>query len=164
VSRPHALRAGELRVAAAPERLAVHGLGSCVAVFVYDPRARVGGLAHILLPEPPAGAGEPDPARAGRYATTAVTAMVEESIRQGARREALLAKITGGSRMFAFDAGSARTTVGDRNVEAALGVLEALGVRVVARDVGGTNGRTVVADLGDGRLIIRTLREGPRVV
>ena len=164
MTRPHALRAGELRVAAAPERLAVHGLGSCVAVFIYDPRARVGGLAHILLPAPPPSAGEPDPGRAGRYATTAVAAIVEESIRQGARREALLAKVTGGSRMFAFDAGPGRVTVGDRNIEAALAVLEALGVRVVGRDVGGTTGRTVVADLEDGRLIVRTLRGAPRVV
>lgn len=164
MSRAHSLRAGEMRVAAAPGRLAIHGLGSCVAVFVYDPRARIGGMAHILLPAPPEGKADPPPERAGRYATTAVAAMVEESIRRGARREALLAKVTGGSRMFAYDAGSARATVGDKNIEAALAALEALGVRIVARDVGGTDGRTVVADLEDGRLIIRTVRGAPRIV
>lgn len=164
MSRSLALRVGEMRIAAAPGRLAIHGLGSCVAVFIYDPQARMGGLAHILLPAPPDGAGDPGPERVGRYATTAVAAMIAESIRRGARRSALLAKVTGGSRMFACDSGSPRATVGDKNVRAALGALEAHGVRVMARDVGGTTGRSVVADLADGRLIIKTVRGGLRVV
>ena len=31
--------------------IATIGLGSCVAIALYDPTARVGGLAHILLPD-----------------------------------------------------------------------------------------------------------------
>ena len=87
MTRPRSLRAGELRVSEAPDRLAIHGLGSCVAVFVYDPRARIGGLAHILLPGPPRRPTD----HIGRYATTAVAAMVEETIRLGAKRSALCA-------------------------------------------------------------------------
>ena len=158
--RPHPLHAGELKVAGAPARLVIHGLGSCVAVFVYDPAARVGGLAHILLPAPPR---EPVD-RIGRYATTAVAAMVDESLRLGARRAALLAKVTGGSRMFAIEAGAERQTVGDKNVEAALQALEEAGVRVVGTDVGGDRGRTVIADLEDGSLTIKTIRGSPRVI
>ena len=153
-----ALRAGELRVAEAPARLAIHGLGSCVAVFVYDPRVRVGGMAHILLPGPPKGSAD----HAGRYATTAVAAVVAESIRLGAT--ALLAKVTGGSRMFAYDAHKDRPTVGDKNVEAALGALREAGVEIIATDVGGDHGRTVVADLQDGSLTITTVRGGSKVV
>jgi chemotaxis protein CheD len=161
VSRPRPLLAGELRVAEAPARLVIHGLGSCVAVFLYDPTTRVGGMAHVLLPAPP----RSEPAdRTGRYATTAVATIVEESIRLGAQRTALLAKITGGSRMFSFDVASNRLTVGDKNVEAALRALERAGIEVVATDVGGASGRTVVADLGDGSLTITTVRGTPRVV
>ena len=152
------MRAGELRVAEAPARLAIHGLGSCVAVFVYDPRVRVGGMAHILLPGPPKGSAD----HAGRYATTAVAAVVAESIRLGAT--ALLAKVTGGSRMFAYDAHKDRPTVGDKNVEAALGALREAGVEIIATDVGGDHGRTVVADLQDGSLTITTVRGGSKVV
>jgi chemotaxis protein CheD len=162
--RPQSLGAGELRVAAAPARLAIHGLGSCVAVFLYDPGERIGGLAHILLPAPPPGAGDPGPGRAGRYATTAIEILVAETLRRGARSAALLAKVTGGSRMFACDSGSQRATVGDKNVEAALAVLAALRVPVAGSDVGGASGRNVVADLEDGRLIITTIRGLPRVV
>lgn len=157
--RPHPLHAGDLRVAEAPGRLIIHGLGSCVAVFVYDPRSRIGGLAHVLLPGPPPGPVE----RAGRYATTAVVAMVEESIRLGARRAALRAKVTGGSRMFAFEAAD-RVTVGDKNVEATLRALREAEVPVIGTDVGGDRGRTVIADLEDGSLTIKTIRGGPRVI
>lgn len=160
MTRPRSLQAGEMRVAEAPARLVIHGLGSCVAVFVYDKEARVGGMAHILLPGPPRETAPPD----ARYACTAVTAMVSESIRRGARKAALCAKITGGSRMFAFDAGKARATVGDKNVDAALRALRDAGVEVVAQDVGGDHGRTVVADLGDGSLTITTVRGGSKVV
>ena len=160
MTRPRSLRAGELRVLLAPARLVIHGLGSCVAVFVYDPGPRVGGMAHILLPGPPGKATD----RLGRYATTAVAAIVEESIRLGARRSALLAKVTGGSRMFPFDPGVPRPTVGDKNIEAALKALAEARVAVVASDVGGEHGRTVVADLSDGTLTITTVRSGPRVV
>jgi len=154
------LRVGEMRVAESPGRLAIHGLGSCVAVFVYDPGVRVGGLAHILLPSPPVGGTE----AVGRYATTAVAAIVEESIRRGARRTALLAKVTGGSRMFANEAAESRASVGDKNVAAALGALHAAGVTITGTDVGGACGRTVVANLADGTLTITTIRGGSRVI
>ncbi len=160
MTRPRSLRAGELRVQEAPARLIIHGLGSCVAVFVYDPGPRVGGLAHILLPGPPAKTTD----HTGRYATTAVAAMVEESIRLGARRSALLAKVTGGSRMFSADPGLPRPTVGEKNIEAALRALAEARIAVVASDVGGEHGRTVLADLSDGTLTITTVRGGPRVV
>ncbi len=160
MTRSRSLRVGEIRVAQAPGRLAIHGLGSCVAVFVYDPGVGVGGLAHILLPSPPRGGTD----AVGRYATTAVAAIVEESIRRGARRAALLAKVTGGSRMFANDAAGSRASVGDKNVAATLRALHAAGVTVAGTDVGGGCGRTVVANLADGTLTITTLRGDPRVI
>src|SRR5439155_24550911 len=110
IIRLKSLHAVELRVAEAPARLAIHGLGSCVAVFVYDPGNRVGGMAHVLLPGPPRHPTD----HVGRYATTAVAAMVTESIRLGANPSALLAKVTGGSRMVAFDVGKDRPTLGDQ--------------------------------------------------
>jgi chemotaxis protein CheD len=152
------LLAGELKVAGAPERLVIHGLGSCVAVFLYDPGVRVGGLAHILLPWPPPGATE----RLGRYAPTAISTMIEESIRLGANRAAMLAKVTGGSRMFNFESDPARPTIGDKNVEAVIKALEAERIAIAATDTGGDRGRTVTADLQDGSLTIATIRGTPR--
>jgi len=66
--------------------------------------------------------------------------------------------------MFAYDAGKERPTVGDKNVEAVLGALRRAGVEIVATDVGGDHGRTVVADLQDGTLKITTVRGGSKIV
>jgi chemotaxis protein CheD len=160
MNRTRTLRAGEMRVAEAPARLIIHGLGSCVAVFVFDPLAHVGGLAHILLPGPPKQPTD----HVGRYATTAVDAIVSESIRRGARRKGLLAKVTGGSRMFAHAKGAGRPTVGDKNVDAVRRALQTAGVEIVGSDVGGEHGRTVVANLQDGSLTIKSVRGGAKVV
>lgn len=156
------LPAGELIVGRAPARLTIHGLGSCVALFIHDLTAGIGGLAHVLLPGPPGAGGAAVPANAaslepGRYAGTAVTAMVAESIRLGARAANLRARLAGGARMFACDVGTDRETVGDRNVAAILHALGAAGVAVAAIDVGGHRGRTVTADLAEGTLTIRML-------
>lgn len=160
MNRNDALRAGELRAAEAPGRLVIHGLGSCVAVFVYDPGTRIGGLAHILLPTAPP---EP-PDRPGRYAPTAVVTLLDETLKLGAHRSSLLAKVTGGSRMFGIDGDAARPAIGERNIEAALQALELVRIAVVATDVGGDYGRTVEADLTDGGLTIKTVRSVPRLI
>jgi chemotaxis protein CheD len=157
---PRSLRVGEMRIAKAPGRLVIHGLGSCVAVFVYDPQRQVGGLAHILLPTAPEKDGQPP----GRYVPTAVAAVIDEVIRRGARRSALLAKVAGGSKMFSLETDGGQPGVGDRNIEAALRSLETARIEVVATDVGGECGRTVEADLADGALLIRTVRGQPRKI
>lgn len=146
------LPVGDLIVARAPGRLTIHGLGSCVALFVHDGESGVGGLAHILLPGPAPGATDP-----GRYAGTAVSSLVAEAIRLGARKNRLKARLAGGARMFTYDADSERETVGDRNVAAILHALGVAGVGVAGIDVGGRRGRTVTADLADGTLTIRML-------
>lgn len=160
MSRTLALRAGDLKAAEAPGRLVIHGLGSCVAVFVYDPETRIGGLAHILLPAAPSQPSD----KPGRYAPTAVATLLDETLRLGARRGGLFAKVTGGSKMFSFDNDTARPAIGERNVEAALAALEEARISVVATDVGGDCGRTVEADLTDGGLTIKTVRGIPRVI
>jgi chemotaxis protein CheD len=76
--------------------------------------------------------------------------MVEE----GADYTSVEAKIAGGSDMFEFE--SFGDGVGKRNVQAAKDELEKLGVPIVAEDVGGERGRTVVFDTGTGSLTIRT--------
>ena len=92
---PERVGIGQIRVAQPPERLAVYGLGSCVVVYLHDPRSHRGALAHVLLPGPP-------PARASaetrlKYALPAVRALVQELAEDAATRRGLVAKIVGGA-------------------------------------------------------------------
>ena len=41
----------ELRIARSPTVLKAFGLGSCLAIALYDPELRLGALVHSLLPQ-----------------------------------------------------------------------------------------------------------------
>jgi len=160
--QPVRVRMGEVvaaRDADAPGGLAICGLGSCVAVFLYEARRlKVGGMAHVLLPEPLPGSPLTAP---GKFAPTAVAALADRLIQLGAARGALRAKLVGGARMFAF---GPRESLGDRNVAAALEALHREGIPVAGMDTGGTAGRTLLARIGTGEVRVTSLRGEPRLL
>ena len=161
--RPESVGIGEFmvrRVDEAPLGLTIRGLGSCVAVFLYEEGRRLGGLAHILLPEPLDGSPLTRP---GRFAATAVAGMLDEILQRGGRRDRISAKLAGGSRMFS-NGQPDRETVGERNIKAALQALDRESIPVAAMDVGGTCGRTLLADIAAGTMRITSLRHPPREI
>lgn len=129
--------------------LVTAGLGSCVGVAVRDPDAALGGLLHVMLPTADEGTGGPE----GKYADTGVDALVDALADRGADPGAMEAKLAGGSDML--DLGGEGGGVGDRNVAATREALDARDVPVVATDVGGDSGRTLVFHPGSGRLEVR---------
>src|SRR5687767_3338044 len=70
------------------------GLGSCIAIALYDARTSIGGLAHILVPSPSLARDTSNPAK---FPTTAVPLLVAEMRRRGASAD-ITAKIAGGAR------------------------------------------------------------------
>lgn len=139
----------EYAVGGAGTALVTAGLGSCVGVAVHDPDAVLGGLLHVMLPAAAEGTGGPP----AKYADTGVAALLDALDERGADAGALRAKLAGGSDML--DLGDA---VGDRNVAATRTALDARDVPVVATDVGGGAGRTLVFRPATGDLEVR--REG----
>lgn len=137
------------------ETLKSYGLGSCVAVGLYDDDAEIGGLAHVMLPS--GDQSESDDPNPGKYADTAIRAMLRRMVEQGATYTAVEAKIVGGGDMFEFD--SFGDGVGHRNVEAAREELDKLGVPIVGEDVGGDKGKTVEFEPDTGVLRITTADE-----
>ena len=139
-------------------RIVTLGLGSCVAIVLHDARARVGGLAHVLLPDP---ALSRDGANPAKFPCTAVPLLVSEMRRLGAG-SATTARLVGGASMFRSILASAGLNVGERNVLAARLALEAAGLPLVAEDVGGEHGRSVVLDVATGGVKVRSLLGGDR--
>lgn len=138
--------------------LSVHGLGSCVALCLYDPVSRAGGLCHVVLPAMRMGRDGDPPSK---FADSAVVWLREGLARQGGTAR-LVAKIAGGASLFgaAPAAGAGRRAeaaprwgaIGERNVAAVRASLAAAGIPLVAEHVGGTASRTVAFHLDDGRL------------
>jgi chemotaxis protein CheD len=151
---------GQLAVAADLRSLAIHGLGSCVALILFDAKAEVGGLAHVLLPGPrPAGDSTRDlPAK---YGTSALDALRQEMIELGARPAGMAAALVGGARLFQSEM-DLDQGVGMRNVEAIRSLLARRSLPLAADETGGEQGRTVIFNLPECVLRIRTLRDGWR--
>jgi chemotaxis protein methyltransferase CheR len=72
-------------------------LGSCVAVGLYDPLARVGGLNHFLLPH----TDEAHPERAASFGVHAMELLINGLMKLGGQRDRLRAKVFGGGRVLA---------------------------------------------------------------
>ncbi|MEW6583071.1 MAG: chemotaxis protein CheD [Actinomycetota bacterium] len=132
------------------------GLGSCIGVAAYDPVARVAGMVHVMLPDS-AIATVPGPA--GKYADTAIPALVEAMRRAGAEPTRLVVKIAGGAQMFA--SGGGNLNIGARNAIAVRAALTRAGLRVKAADTGGTFGRTLEMWVDDGRVTVRAVGREP---
>ena len=136
------------------------GLGSCVAIALYDARTSIGGLAHILVPSPALSRDTSNPAK---FPSTAVPLLVEEMRRRGAS-SGITAKIAGGASMFASLIPAGGINMGERNAVATRQALQDAGVPLLAEDVGGEHGRSVYFHLQDGRLEIRSLKIGNSVL
>ena len=151
------VRVADLRIGRADDVLVTIGLGSCVAIVLYDASVRVGGLAHVLLPSPALSRGSPNPARVPQ---TAVPALLSEMAGAGASPRRLKARLVGGASMFASLATPGTIQMGERNIVAARQALAAAGVPIVGEAVGGDYGRTVRLHVRDGRLDVSSVTHG----
>ena len=141
--------------------LSTIGLGSCVAIVLYDAEAAIGGLAHVLLPSESMSRDRSNPAK---FPSTVVPLVVDEMRRLGAELRRMRAKIVGGASMFGNLMGTGGINIGERNVVAVRAALERAGIPLVADDTGSDYGRSVFFFLDDGRVEVRSLRRGSRVL
>lgn len=149
----------DYKVGRNPASLISYGLGSCVGIAVYDPVAKVGGLAHIMLPDSAQARSTENPAK---FADTCLPLMLEDMLKQGASRNRLWAKIAGGAQMFTFANATDIMRVGERNSEAVRLVLKKLDMKIIAEDCGGNYGRTVELKLESGVFRIKTIDKGEK--
>ncbi|MEP6618426.1 MAG: chemotaxis protein CheD [bacterium] len=142
--------------------IATIGLGSCVAIVLYDREAQVGGLAHILLPNKSM-ARETE--NLAKFPETIVPVMLDDMRRAGSAEGARIsAKIVGGASMFGTLVNGSGINVGERNIVATREVLASAGIPILAEDTGLDYGRSVYFHLADGRVEVRSLKKGDRVI
>lgn len=148
---PHLfVHTGEVGVSYAPAVFTTV-LGSCVAVCVWDQTTGLGGMNHYLLPDQVTnGLGTP------RFGNIAIRTLVDQLERLKVSAERLRAKVFGGAQVMGIGGPSA-TGLGARNVELARVMLDVLGIRIDAMDVGGNAGRKVVFRTSDGAAWVRRL-------
>lgn len=151
----------DYKVGRAPATLISYGLGSCIGISLYDPQTKIGGLLHIMLPD--SGQSRANENRA-KFADTGIPDMLNELLSMGAVKSRLVAKIAGGSQMFAFANASDIMRVGLRNAAASKEVLQSLSIPIIGEDTGGSYGRTVQIDLSTGIYKVKTIDKGDKEI
>lgn len=138
----------------AGDTLVTYALGSCVAITVHDPVGHVGGLLHFMLPE-----SSLDPDKAGRqpfmFADTGVPLMFEKLSSLGAEKKRLQVKVAGGAQMIE---GSATFNIGKRNALAVKKLLWKAGVMIQGEELGGTVSRSIMLEVGTGRVSLKEVQ------
>jgi chemotaxis protein CheD len=136
--------------------LIARGVGSCVIVCAWDPKTRVGGMAHVVQPTDPAAGATGNV----RYADQAVPTLLERLRSAGAEPHRLVIKLAGGASLLLQTRRAGEEPLGTQNTRAVEAALLRHGLLARASSVGGTCGRTVTLDLATGQLRVRTLGQG----
>ena len=124
---------GEHLVSADPQDVLTTILGSCVAAFLRDPIAGIGGLNHFLLP-----GNDPNDRNAMKYGLNAMELLINNLIKAGARRDRIEGKLFGGGRMV-----PGLTDIGAANGRFAQDFLAREGIRYLGGSLGGDHGRKI---------------------
>ncbi|MBD5465409.1 MAG: chemotaxis protein CheD [Lachnospiraceae bacterium] len=151
----------DLKVCISPDSITTLGLGSCVGIAIRDPITKVGGLAHIMLPD---STQIRNSTNIPKFADTGIVELVRQMSLKGASPYRMVAKIAGGAQMFAVGGRNNSVTVGDRNVEATKKKLRELHIPILAEDTGLNYGRTVVFFPETGDFLIKAVGKGEVII
>lgn len=152
----------DIHVAKGPALYTCLGLGSCIGVAALDAAHAVSGMIHVMLPE-----AFPDRPveKPGKFADTGLPAMIQLMAKLGADPRRIVVAYAGGAQVFKFGtSGPGKLDVGLRNSAAVADHVKRLGLRVIATEVGGSNGRTVTFDASTGEVKVRSVQGGEKVL
>ncbi|MBE6072845.1 MAG: chemotaxis protein CheD [Clostridium butyricum] len=147
----------DLNLVLDPGAIMTIGLGSCIGIALYDKLSKVAGLSHIMLPDSTQFKNVTNPMK---FADLAIPLLVEKMEKQGCKKRNITAKIAGGASMFNFSDKSIISDIGKRNGEAVKKTLSELGIPIIAEEIGGDKGRTMILRASDGRVILKVVGQG----
>lgn len=132
--------------------LITYALGSCIGVAVYDPRVRVGGLLHFMLPDSSIDSNKAK-VNPAMFADTGIPFLFKSCYRLGAEKRRMIVKIAGGAKIM-DDANYFR--IGQKNITALRKIFWKNNVLIDGEDTGKSNNRTVQLNISTGRVVIKT--------
>ncbi len=131
--------------------LIASSLGSCLGIAAYDPQVQVSGLLHAMLPD-----SAISPAKAAIYPAmfvdTGLTVLFGAMQRMGAAAERSLLFVAGGAQVLDR---SGCFNLGTRNHEALARLLQQLGLRACAQEIGGLLNRSLFLNVAKGEVRVR---------
>jgi chemotaxis protein CheD len=129
-------------------------LGSCVAVCLFDPAKRIGGMNHIFLPKK-TNTMHTKIKTDAHYGIRAMELLNNEIEGLGGHPRRMVAKVFGGASVMS--AISNQYFVGEKNAAVALDFLKAQGIRIVSQDLGGNECRKIYFHTDTGDVLLKRL-------
>lgn len=151
----------DLKTGRAPDILTTLGLGSCIGIALWDPTTKIGGLAHVMLPD---STKIRNNSNIAKFADTGITELVRQMEQMGVPRRRLVAKIAGGARMFEVSGTTSVGNIGEKNALASKQKLKELGIPILAEDTGLNYGRTVELNCENGDYVIKAVGKSVKTI
>ena len=133
------------------DALIVHGVGSTLAVILYDEGTKTGGIVHFMLPNSATGLQRTKDYLA-MYADSGILQLVTSCVELGANKNSLSARLVGGALMLGKGISQ---SISDGNLSAARNILSKMGIKVTAENTGGNHMRTVRLDISTGIVYLK---------
>jgi chemotaxis protein CheD len=136
--------------------LITYSLGSCIGVVIWDPKVKVGGLLHYMLPE-----SKLDKERAKKkpfmFGDTGIPNLFRAAYELGASKNRIIVKAVGGSQLLDS---SGVFNIGKRNYAIMKKLFEKNNISIAKEDIGGTVNRTISLDVKTGRVVLKVSGKG----
>ncbi|HEY5575314.1 MAG TPA: chemotaxis protein CheD, partial [Clostridiaceae bacterium] len=147
----------DMNTAFSPDKIYTVGLGSCIGIVLYDKELKLGGMAHIMLPDSGQFADVNNPLK---FADLAIPMLLEEMQKMGSKKQNIIAKIAGGASMFNFADKKMNMDIGRRNSASVKQILDSMLIPLIREDIGGNKARTIILDTKTGIVAIKTIGMG----
>lgn len=132
--------------------LVTFALGSCIAVAIYDPLVKVGGLLHYMLPDSTLDLKKAQD-QPGMFADTGVPLLFKSCYRLGAEKKRMVVKVAGGASIL-DDTNFFR--IGQKNITALRKIFWKNNVMIEAEDTGANYNRTVRLELSTEKFLVKS--------
>ena len=143
-----------MKFARGDSRIITYALGSCIGITFYDPSIKLGALLHIMLPA----RVDPKDPKVFKYADSGIRETVRKLTAFGMVKSRTVVKIAGGAKMFEMKGSSSDFgNIGQRNAAMVKKILMEEKLRISAEDTGGSYARTMLIDVSNGDVVIRTV-------
>ena len=128
-------------------------LGSCIAVCLWDPVLKIGGINHYMLPLWN-GHGLASP----RYGNIAIDKLITKMISLGSNKNNLKAKVFGGGEVLKTE--TSGFNIGTRNIELAENLLREKNIPIISSSTGGKFGRKILFNTETGEVRMKYIGKG----
>ena len=133
-------------------KISIYGLGSCIALILYDKLHNVAGMSHILLPSSKNGQVKNYP---HKFADLSAKDLMNEMIKKGAKIDNLKAVIIGGATIFKHQ----DSKIGEDNIRSIKKELRKLKLKISKQDVGGFKGRVIKFNPNNYSILVKLTQE-----